>query len=89
MRVDASGYFYGDDLMSATEVGKCISYVFRHPETGENALKHTWIVCHDGLLFASGFYEEELINEATGDRTKDCFQAQARYGWSQRCARKS
>ena len=57
LRVDASGYFYGDDLMSATEAGKWISYIFRHPQTGENARKHTWVVRHDGLLFASGFYE--------------------------------
>ena len=59
LRVDASGYFYGDDLMSATEAGKWISYIFRHPQTGENARKHTWVVRHDGLLFASGFYEGE------------------------------
>ena len=59
LRVDATGYFYGEDLMSATEVGKWISYVFRNPETGENARKHTWVVRHDGLLFASGFYEDE------------------------------
>ena len=59
LRVDATGYFYGDDLMSATESGKWISYVFPHPETGENARKHTWVVRHEGLLFASGFYEEE------------------------------
>ena len=59
LRVDASGYFYGDDLMSATGAGKWISYVFRNPETGENARKHTWVVRHDGLLFASGFYEGE------------------------------
>ena len=59
LRVDASGYFYGDDLMSATEAGKWISYIFRHPQTGEDARKHTWVVRHDGLLFASGFYEGE------------------------------
>ena len=59
LRVDASGYFYGDDLMSATGAGKWISYIFPHPETGENARKHTWVVRHDGLLFASGFYEGE------------------------------
>jgi len=59
LRVDASGYFYGDDLMSATGAGKWISYVFPHPETGENARKHTWVVRHDGLLFASGFYPDE------------------------------
>ncbi len=59
LRVDASGYFYGDDLMSATEAGKWISYIFPHPQTGENARKLTWVVRHDGLLFASGFYEEK------------------------------
>ena len=59
LRVDASGYFYGDDLMSATGAGKWISYIFRHPQTGENARKHTWVVRHDGLLFASGFYLDE------------------------------
>ena len=59
LRVDATGYFYGDDLMSATEVGKWISYVFRHPETGENTRKRTWVVRHDGLFFASGFYEDD------------------------------
>jgi len=57
--VDASGYFYGDDLLSATEAGKWISYIFHHPQTGEDARKHTWVVRHDGLLFGSGFYEEE------------------------------
>ena len=64
LRVDASGYFYGDDLMSATEAGNWISYIFRHPETGENARKHTWVVRHDGLLFGSGFYEEQKTDEA-------------------------
>ncbi len=59
LRVDASGYFFGDDLMSTTEAGNWISYIFRNPETGENARKHTWVVRHDGLLFASGFYDEE------------------------------
>ena len=59
LRVDASGYFYGDDLMGATGAGKWISYIFGNPETGENARKHTWVVRYDDLLFASGFYEEE------------------------------
>lgn len=59
LRVDASGYFYGDDLLSATTAGKWITYIFPHPQTGEDARKYTWVVRHDGLLFASGFYPGE------------------------------
>ena len=57
LRVDATGYFYGDDLLSATEAGHWVDYVLLNPESGENRQKHTWIVRHDGLLFGSGWYE--------------------------------
>jgi len=57
LRVDSTGYFYGDDVLSATEAGKWVSYVFRNPETGEERRKHSWIVRHDGLFFGSGWYE--------------------------------
>ena len=57
LRVDAMGYFYGDDLLSATEAGHWVDYVLLDPESGENSQKHTWIVRHDGLLFGSGWYE--------------------------------
>ena len=57
LRVDATGYFYGDDLQSATEAGRWVDYVLLNPESGENRQKHTWIVRHDGLLFGSGWYE--------------------------------
>jgi len=56
-RYDATGYYYGDDLVSATEEGKWISYVFFNPETDKEERKHTWIVRHDGLYFGSGFYK--------------------------------
>ena len=59
LRVDSTGYFYGDEMMSATEAGKWVSYVFTNPDTGEETLKHTWMVRHDGLLFGSGWYEKE------------------------------
>ena len=58
LRVDAVGYFYGDDLMAATEEGRWIQYVLENPETGANQTKHTWVVRHDELLFASGWYEQ-------------------------------
>lgn len=56
-RVDANGYYYGDEFASATEDGKWVSYSFTNPTTGEDGKKHTWIVKHDGLLFGSGWYE--------------------------------
>ncbi|MCY3904176.1 MAG: cache domain-containing protein [Caldilineaceae bacterium] len=59
LRVDSTGYFFGDDLLSATEEGKWVSYLAPNPETGEEARKHAWVVRHDDLFFGSGWYEEE------------------------------
>ena len=59
LRVDSTGYFYGDDVLRATEAGKWVSYVFANPETGEETRKHAWVVRHDGLFFGSGWYEKE------------------------------
>ena len=57
LRVDSTGYFYGDDMLSATESGRWVDYVLVNPESGEERQKHTWMVRHDGLLFGSGWYE--------------------------------
>ena len=62
--IDANGYNFGPDMLSATGEGKWVSYVFRNPEsgslgsdhTGALQLKNAWVVNHDGLLFASGWY---------------------------------
>ena len=61
---DANGYNFGPDMLSATEEGKWVSYVYRNPEsggigpghTGALEYKHVWAVRHDGLLFASGWH---------------------------------
>ncbi len=61
---DVNGYDFGPELLSATEDGKWVSYVYRNPERGDVAsgdfgeleLKNVWVVRHDGLLFASGWY---------------------------------
>ena len=58
---DANGYNFGPDMLSATEDGKWVSYVYRNPEsggigTGDFELKNVWVERHDGLLFASGWY---------------------------------
>ena len=57
LRMDSTGYFYGDELLGATEEGRWVDYVLLNPESGEEQQKHAWIVKHDGLLFASGWYE--------------------------------
>ena len=61
---DVNGYHFGPELLSATEDGKWVSYVYRNPESGDIAsgdfgeleLKNVWVVRHDDLLFASGWY---------------------------------
>ena len=61
---DANGYNFGPEMLSATEAGKWVSYVYRNPEkavvsTGDLSnvdLKNAWVVRHNGLLFASGWY---------------------------------
>ncbi len=58
---DANGYEFGPEMLSATEEGKWVSYVYRNPAsggigTGDFELKNVWVVKHDGLLFASGWY---------------------------------
>ncbi len=58
---DANGYNFGPEMLSATEEGKWVSYVYRNPESGglgsdDFELKNVWVMRHDGLLFASGWY---------------------------------
>ncbi len=58
---DANGYEFGPEMLSATEEGKWVSYVYRNPEsggigTGDFELKNAWVVKHDGLLFGSGWH---------------------------------
>ena len=58
---DANGYEFGPEMLAATEDGKWVSYVYRNPESGgigagDFELKNVWVMKHDGLLFASGWY---------------------------------
>ena len=60
---DANGYSFGPEMLSATGDGKWVSYVYRNPESGglgidfdHLELKNVWVVRHDGMLFASGWY---------------------------------
>ena len=77
---DANGYNFGPEMLSATEEGKWVSYVYRNPESGgigpgasgDFELKNVWVVRHDGLLFASGWYidadefTKQLVSVAVG-----------------------
>ena len=43
--------------LEVTEAGRWVDYVFVNPATGNEGIKHSWVVRHDGLLFGSGWYE--------------------------------
>ena len=70
---DANGYNFGPEMLSATEDGKWVSYVFHNPEMADITpgelsqvdLKNVWVVRHDGLLFASGWYVD--VDQFTQD----------------------
>lgn len=57
--VDLTGNLYGPEMMSADENGKWVDYVWENPVTGKMHRKHTWMIRRDGLLFGSGWYEDE------------------------------
>ena len=70
--VDETGHPFGLDLLTATGEGLWVSYRSPNPNSGEVERKHTWVVRHDGLYFASGWYgtPPRIIGlPATGDRT--------------------
>ena len=62
--IDANGYAFGPEMLTATADGKWVTYVYRNPETGgigsedfgDLQLKNAWVVRRDGMLFGSGWY---------------------------------
>lgn len=56
---DSDGYLFDDDILSATDAGKWVSYVHDKLDTAKTTRKHTWVLRHDGLFFGSGWYEKE------------------------------
>ena len=34
--------------LKVTEAGRWVSYVFLNPATGDEGIKHSWVVRHDG-----------------------------------------
>ena len=55
--VDITGYRQGEAIAGATEEGIWVDYIFQNLSTGNQEFKHTWAVRHDGLIFASGWYQ--------------------------------
>ena len=49
--------------------GAWADYIFLDPVTGENGLKRSWLVLHDGYIFGAGFYDsiEDKINHVLED----------------------
>ena len=47
----------GVEIASATATGLWIEYLWPNPESGENEMKRTWAIRHDGYLFGSGYYK--------------------------------
>ena len=58
-RIDANGFNYGEAIAAVTEEGggEWIDYLFTHPQTREDAPKHSWVVRRDNLFFGAGWYE--------------------------------
>ena len=54
--VGSNGYELGQEIAKATEDGHWIDYLWPHPVTLFNAAKSTYVLRHDGLIFASGYY---------------------------------
>ena len=71
--IDVNGYRFGPEMLSATEDGRWVSYVYTNPQRSgirtddlsEVELKNVWVVRHDDLLFASGWYID--VDQLTQD----------------------
>ena len=53
---DSSGYALGVEIAKATEDGHWVEYLWPNPVTRIEEPKSTWVVRHDGLIFATGYY---------------------------------
>ncbi len=55
-RPGSDGSESGPGIAEATEAGHWVHYTVSNPASGEEEPKHTWVIRHDGLIFASGYY---------------------------------
>ncbi len=54
--IDSSGYALGVEIAKATAEGHWVDYLWPNPVTKIEEPKSTWVVRHDGLIFATGYY---------------------------------
>ena len=54
--VGSDGQELGKEIAEATEAGHWVDYLWLNPETGFEELKSAWVIRHDGIIFASGYY---------------------------------
>lgn len=57
--VGSNGYELGLEIAKATAEGHWVEYLWPNPVTGREEPKTTWVVRHDGLIFASGYYDRD------------------------------
>ena len=55
--VTSDGYEHGKAMSMAMEDGIWVEFLWPNPATGREDLKRAWAVRHDGMIFASGYYE--------------------------------
>ena len=54
--VGSDGQKLGEEIAMATEEGHWVDYLWPHPVTRVEEPKSAWVIRHDGLIFASGYY---------------------------------
>ena len=57
--VGSNGYELGKEIAQATEQGHWVQYLWPNPVTRQEEPKATWVIRHDGLIFASGYYNPD------------------------------
>ena len=61
--VGSNGYELGIEIAKATAEGHWVEYLWPNPVTGREEPKTTWVVRHEGLIFASGYYTPDPTAE--------------------------
>ena len=54
--VGSDGQELGKEIAQATEAGHWVDYLWPNPVSGLEEPKSAWVIRHDGLIFASGYY---------------------------------
>ena len=54
--VGSDGFALGEEIATATAAGQWIEYLWPDPVSGVEEPKSTWVIRHDGIVFAAGYY---------------------------------